>query len=129
VVSVGSAGNERRITNVARGINATDAVNVSQLQSSMQSTLQTANAYTDSRIEDTRRESHRAAAGAIAMARAMMPLSAGEMGLGIGFGISRGQSAAAASFQYYTRQNIHVNVGTSIASGNVQVGGGVGIKF
>ncbi|MDQ0624390.1 ESPR-type extended signal peptide-containing protein [Paraburkholderia graminis] len=32
-VSVGSAGKERRITNVAAGLNATDAVNVSQLQS------------------------------------------------------------------------------------------------
>ncbi|MBW9133283.1 hypothetical protein JNC05_29820, partial [Paraburkholderia ginsengiterrae] len=32
-VSVGSAGAERRITNVAAGLNATDAVNVSQLQS------------------------------------------------------------------------------------------------
>ncbi|MFP3583857.1 YadA-like family protein [Paraburkholderia sp. SIMBA_055] len=32
-VSVGAAGKERRITNVAAGLNATDAVNVSQLQS------------------------------------------------------------------------------------------------
>ncbi|CAB3733379.1 hypothetical protein R8871_05954 [Paraburkholderia graminis C4D1M] len=32
-VSVGAAGAERRITNVAAGLNATDAVNVSQLQS------------------------------------------------------------------------------------------------
>lgn len=31
-LSVGSAGNERRITNVAAGVNPTDAVNVSQLQ-------------------------------------------------------------------------------------------------
>jgi hypothetical protein len=32
-VSVGSAGKERRITNVAAGLNGTDAVNVSQLMS------------------------------------------------------------------------------------------------
>ncbi|MBP0596472.1 adhesin, partial [Paraburkholderia sp. LEh10] len=32
-VSVGAAGAERRITNVAAGLNATDAVNVSQLTS------------------------------------------------------------------------------------------------
>ena len=31
VVSVGSTGNERRITNVAGGVDATDAVNVAQL--------------------------------------------------------------------------------------------------
>ncbi|WP_439856543.1 YadA-like family protein [Pseudomonas yamanorum] len=35
-VSVGSAGNERQITNVAAGTASTDAVNVSQLQSSQQ---------------------------------------------------------------------------------------------
>ncbi len=44
-VSVGSAGNERRIVNVAAGEKATDAVNVSQLES----TLNTAKAYTDDR--------------------------------------------------------------------------------
>ena len=32
-VSVGSVGNERRVTNVAAGVNGTDAVNVSQLKS------------------------------------------------------------------------------------------------
>ncbi|MFP3561488.1 hypothetical protein SB861_64505, partial [Paraburkholderia sp. SIMBA_049] len=32
-VSVGAAGAERRITNVAAGLNVTDAVNVSQLMS------------------------------------------------------------------------------------------------
>ena len=31
-MSVGSAGNERRITNVAPGVNGTDAVNVNQLK-------------------------------------------------------------------------------------------------
>ena len=34
-VSFGSAGNERRLTNVAAGVNATDAVNVGQLQSTV----------------------------------------------------------------------------------------------
>ncbi len=33
-ISVGSSTNQRRITNVAAGINATDAVNVAQLKSS-----------------------------------------------------------------------------------------------
>lgn len=45
-VSVGSAGNERQITNVAAGTQATDAVNLSQLQS----VLATANAYTDTAV-------------------------------------------------------------------------------
>ncbi|MEX3959973.1 YadA family autotransporter adhesin [Trinickia sp. EG282A] len=42
-VSVGSAGNERRITNVAAGAAATDAVNVSQLQSVESQLTQTQN--------------------------------------------------------------------------------------
>ncbi|SFQ03906.1 YadA-like family protein [Ralstonia sp. NFACC01] len=42
-VSVGSAGNERRITNVAAGSAATDAVNVSQLQSVQTELTQTKN--------------------------------------------------------------------------------------
>jgi len=45
-VSVGSADHQRRIVNVADGIAATDAVNLSQLQSA----LATANAYTDSAV-------------------------------------------------------------------------------
>ncbi|HWV07338.1 YadA-like family protein [Ralstonia sp.] len=42
-VSVGSAGNERRVTNVAAGSAATDAVNVSQLQSVQTELTQTKN--------------------------------------------------------------------------------------
>ncbi|TWH99188.1 trimeric autotransporter adhesin [Luteimonas cucumeris] len=45
-VSVGAAGSERQIVNVAAGTQANDAVNLSQLQS----TLATANAYTDTAV-------------------------------------------------------------------------------
>ena len=45
-VSMGSADHQRRIVNVAAGTAATDAVNLSQLQSA----LDTANAYTDSAV-------------------------------------------------------------------------------
>ncbi|GAB3349466.1 ESPR-type extended signal peptide-containing protein [Lysobacter tyrosinilyticus] len=64
-VSVGSVGNERKVTNVAAGTNATDAVNLSQMQAgdlaavasartytdtTATQTLTSANAYTDSRF-------------------------------------------------------------------------------
>jgi autotransporter adhesin len=49
-VSVGAAGAERQITNVAAGSAATDAVNVSQLQGAATAAVTTADAYTDSRI-------------------------------------------------------------------------------
>ncbi|MDH5823001.1 YadA-like family protein, partial [Luteimonas sp. RD2P54] len=45
-VSVGAAGSERRVVNVAAASQATDAVNLSQLQA----TLATANAYTDTAV-------------------------------------------------------------------------------
>lgn len=45
-VSVGATGSERQIVNVAAGTQATDAVNLSQLQA----TLATANAYTDTAV-------------------------------------------------------------------------------
>jgi autotransporter adhesin len=140
VVSVGSAGNERRITNVAAGVNPTDAANVSQIQNSSVNTLTTANsytdtkvaaanAYTDSRIEDLSRETHRAIAGAIAMSRASIPLNAGESGIAMGVGTSRGQSAIAFSLQHTTMKNIHLNVGVSMSGGMVQTGTGIGFKF
>jgi len=47
-VSVGSAGQERRITNVAAGAAGTDAVNVSQLQSAVTASTANAVAYDDS---------------------------------------------------------------------------------
>lgn len=56
-VSVGAAGAERRITNVAAGVNSTDAVNVSQLQGVVSEsvaccaqTLTSANSYTDQQV-------------------------------------------------------------------------------
>ena len=118
VVSVGSAGNERRITNVAPGVNSTDAVNVSQLGS------------LSDKVEELDRDAHRGIAGAIALSRAYIPLNPGESGMAVGVGTSNGQTAVAVSLQYYTKKNIHVNIGTSVSSGSrVQAGGGIGFKF
>src|SRR5690606_1812384 len=49
-VSVGSAGNERRLVNVADGSAATDAVNLGQLEAGDASTLASAQAYVDAQI-------------------------------------------------------------------------------
>ena len=48
---MGSAGNERRITNVATGTADTDAANVGQMRAGNAATLSSANAYTDSRFQ------------------------------------------------------------------------------
>lgn len=52
-VSVGAAGAERKVTNVAAGTNDTDAVNVSQLNDTAATTLDSANTYTDQSVGDT----------------------------------------------------------------------------
>jgi trimeric autotransporter adhesin len=80
-VSVGSPGNERRITNVAAGINPTDAVNLSQLQ-------------------DVSRIAYSGTAMSFALSGAVMPtLEPGEKGLGIGLGNYKGYSAVALQFK------------------------------
>jgi trimeric autotransporter adhesin len=48
----GTAANPVSIQNVAAGVNATDAVNLAQLQSVSSSTLATANSYTDKKISN-----------------------------------------------------------------------------
>ncbi|WP_425480310.1 YadA-like family protein [Dyella tabacisoli] len=49
-VSVGSAGNARKITNVADGSAPADAVNVSQLQAGVNNAITQANSYTDQQV-------------------------------------------------------------------------------
>jgi len=78
---VGSPGNERRITNVAPGINPTDAVNVSQL-------------------DDVKKFAYTGVAMAFALSGATMPpLEAGEMGVGFGIGHYKGYNALGISFK------------------------------
>ncbi|TKR32786.1 hypothetical protein FCE95_00165 [Luteimonas gilva] len=53
-VSVGGAGNTRQITNVAAGVQTTDAVNVGQLNTSIQNAITQSNTYVDNRINEMR---------------------------------------------------------------------------
>ncbi|MFI8716462.1 YadA-like family protein [Stenotrophomonas sp. NPDC077464] len=57
-VSVGAAGAERRITNVGAGTAGTDGVNVSQLNDTAATTLNSANAYTDAQADATLTEAN-----------------------------------------------------------------------
>jgi autotransporter adhesin len=52
-VSVGSAGNERQLTNVAAATQGTDAVNLNQMNTANASTLSSANSYADARATAT----------------------------------------------------------------------------
>ena len=55
-VSVGGAGNTRQITNVAAGVQNTDAVNVGQMNASIENAITQSNTYVDNRLNDMRED-------------------------------------------------------------------------
>ena len=111
-ISVGAPGNERRITNVAPGINPNDAVNLSQLR-------------------DVSRIAYSGAAMGLATSGAVMPaLQPGEKGLGAGFGAYRGYGALALQFKSMADSGTSawgVGVTTTGKEWGMQVG--VGFKW
>ncbi|WP_457607290.1 YadA family autotransporter adhesin, partial [Nitratifractor sp.] len=119
-ISVGSPGNERRITNVAAGINPTDAVNVSQLQA------------ISGVVADNRRyieEVDRHARAGIAMTSAMSAIvpnyrAHGDTQISIGMGNYRGETAIAAGAFHYFNDNVLINIGASYSPN----GGGAAIR-
>jgi X-X-X-Leu-X-X-Gly heptad repeat protein len=101
-VSVGSAGAERQITNVADGTGATDAVNLRQLQGGMGQAVDVANAYTDVRfnllssgLRDLRRDAEGGTAASMAMAGIPQFSEAGTGTLGVGMSSWQGEHAVA----------------------------------
>jgi len=120
-VSMGSPGNERRVTNVAAGVFPTDAVNVSQLQA-VASGLQ-------SQINASRKE-YRAGIS-MAMAAAALQTGAGAAGSGkaaiaLGGGEFAGTASLSAGIAYSPAKNLQFNAGISYApiAGMVGVFGG-----
>jgi autotransporter adhesin len=102
VVSVGAAGAERQVTNVAAGTEDTDAVNLGQLDSGLADTLHQANAYTDSRlnaldydINQARRDADAGTASALAAAALPQAFTPGKGMIAGGIGVWRGETAVA----------------------------------
>ncbi|MEW6345472.1 MAG: YadA-like family protein [Pseudomonadota bacterium] len=117
-VSVGSPGNERTITNVAPGVNPTDAVNVAQLEGVQQN------------INDVAR----AAYSGVAMAGALAGLPQVEQGktfqIAAGVGNYAGYSAIAIGASARITQNTIIKVGASATDGaHVLVNAGVGYSW
>jgi trimeric autotransporter adhesin len=118
-VSVGSPGNERRITNVAPGVNPTDAVNMQQLQS------------VQSNVNDVARHAYSGIAMAMAMSGTYLPtLNPGEQTLGVGTGEYQGYGALAITFKGLSG-NGRWGYGAGIATTGRDVGvnAGVGWKW
>jgi autotransporter adhesin len=107
-VSVGSATNQRRITNVAEGVNGTDAVNVDQLK---------------------------AAYAGIAMSAALnsvhIPtLNGGEQGFGAGLGYFKGKSAIGIFYRSMNDEGDRaLGAGVSTDGKNYLVNLGLGWKW
>lgn len=90
-VSFGSAGNERRLTNVAAGINQTDAVNLGQLQS-VATGLQSQVTALQAQVDGNQREARRGIVASISLAPVMMPSSASRTTLAVNPGYYRGET-------------------------------------
>ncbi|KVP52455.1 hypothetical protein WJ90_09365 [Burkholderia ubonensis] len=107
-VSVGSPGNERRIMNVAPGMNPTDAVNMSQLSA------------VQSNMNQVARLAYSGIAGAAALT--MIPEVDPGKTLSVGFGTAgyQGYQAVAIGFTARITNNLKIKGGVAIngAGGN-----------
>jgi trimeric autotransporter adhesin len=125
MVSVGSAGNERRITNVAPGVNPTDAVNVSQLTSLALGTQNQINNL-QNQIDDNRREARGGTALALAATGLRYDDRPGKLSVAGGFGNYKGETGLAMRLGYTATNVFRFNLGVSGVpnQGNVGVFGG-----
>ncbi|KAG8151185.1 YadA family autotransporter adhesin [Burkholderia catarinensis] len=122
-VSVGAPGQERQITNVARGTAPTDAVNVQQLNDEIGSVRND--------IDHYRRDASGGIASAVAIANLPQASLAGESMVSIAGGTYSGQSAVAFGLSTATRNGRWVikASGSTNTRGTVAVGAGAGFRW
>jgi hypothetical protein len=104
-VSVGAPGAERRITNVAAGINPTDAVNVGQLNA------------VSGQIVSVQQEARRGIAAAIAASGYMTPSAPGRTTLQVSSGFFGGETAVALTAAHRLNLSVPVVLFGSYANG------------
>lgn len=132
-VTFNPGGSPTRLQNVAAGVAPTDAVNVQQLNDGLDSAVERANAYTDSKLvgiemdlRDLRSDANAGVAGALAAAGLPQAFEPGRGMLAFGAGTFQGESAFAvglsrvmddgktvvkAGVTYDTRERAGANVG------------------
>jgi autotransporter adhesin len=130
VVSVGSPSNERQITNVAAGVNGTDAVNVNQVNQGFGAVNNSVNALRGEVLQN-RRDANGGTAGAMAMAGMPQATVPGKSMVAAGASHYEGENAVAIgvskvseSGQWVTKLN-----GTANTRGKVGVAVGVGFQW
>lgn len=125
-VSMGSPGAERQITNVAAGDQATDAVNLGQLQGAVSA----ANAYTDAQVDLVQRRADSGTAAAMAMAGLVSPSDPGKTVITGGVGLWRDQTALAFGMTHRFDSAWSVKAGGSFATnGGAGASAAVGYEF
>src|SRR5471032_2200323 len=138
-VSVGTtaAGGQRQVTNVAAGTDGTDAVNVNQMQQSVNTGVKSAKGYTDALRSDMNTDlslanNHINSVGAMSSAMAMMAGSAAAVAdkdnrFAAGTGVYRNKAAIALGFQKRFGTNMVITVGGSTTG--EESTGGAGFAF
>ncbi|EPJ9686174.1 YadA family autotransporter adhesin, partial [Pseudomonas aeruginosa] len=104
-ISVGREGDERTISNVARGTEKTDAVNLSQLNEtfeSIQSEIYSGYAKLNKYISKVDKSTRAGIAGVTAIANVPQVINSGQTSIGLGIGNYRGESAIAVGLSKST---------------------------
>ncbi|WP_416366538.1 YadA-like family protein [Sphingomonas aurantiaca] len=136
-VTFNTGGAATVLSNVAAGVSTTDAVNVGQLNSGINSAVTQANAYTDGRIaaldfdlRSVRRDSYAGTSGALAAAGLPQAYEAGKGMLAIGGGTYAGQSAVAVGMSkaFHDGHTVVKLSGTYDSQGKAGASGGSGIS-
>ncbi|WP_309685472.1 YadA-like family protein [Stenotrophomonas sp. SORGH_AS_0321] len=128
-VSVGAPGAERRITNVAAGVERTDAVNLGQMNDRFEQERE----WSNSRFQAVDKRIDRM--GAISAAYAGMAINtaglSGDNRLGAGIGSQNGRSALAVGYQRILgeKKNVSVSLGGAFSGSDQSVSAGAGFSW
>ena len=148
-VSVGTKDSERQIIHVADATEATDAVNLRQMQAANTETLKTSKDYTDTRIsglessftdfslqtERRFKEVDKRFDRQGAMSSAMMNMATSTSGLkglnrvGVGAGFQGGETAVAVGYQRIVSDNVSLSFGGAFTEDESSGGAGVGFSW
>ncbi|HEY4295137.1 MAG TPA: YadA-like family protein, partial [Paraburkholderia sp.] len=113
-MSVGSAGNERRITNVGAGQAPTDAVNMQQFQGG---------------INEVARNAYSGTAAAIALTMVPEVDATKNLALGVATAGYKGYQAVAVALSARVTSNLKIKVGAGISSATTTVGAGAAYQW
>lgn len=120
-VSIGAEGQERRLTNLAAGRNATDAVNMQQFQQGMQ------------QVQRDLSSVARGAYSGVAAATALTMIPDVDLGktlaIGVGAGTYKGYQAVALGASARISANLKVKIGAGHSADGTSVGCGVSYQW